>query len=69
MNTFLPGMKVYRSLSSNVTHAAAVNPGMDWEYLDMSKQFRSEFVPYGDETYELVVVVGTSQPRHVVLVT
>lgn len=33
---------------------------MDWEYLDMSKQFRSEFVPRGDNTYELVVVVSLS---------
>ena len=42
---------------------------MDWEYLDMSKQICSEFVSFGDGTYELVVVVGASQPRRVVLAT
>ncbi len=42
-------------------YIVSANPGMDWEFLSMSKQFRSEFVPYGDATYELVVVVSASQ--------
>lgn len=40
------------------SYTVPVNPGMDWEFLSMSKQFRSDFVPYGDGTYELVVVVS-----------
>ncbi|KAJ3539483.1 hypothetical protein NM688_g6353 [Phlebia brevispora] len=36
------------------------NPGMDWEYLEMSKQFKSEFVSRGDGTCELVVIAEES---------
>ena len=47
--------------------ASVGNPGMEWEYLEMSQQFRSEYVPQEDGTYELTVVVGPP-PHSVVLV-
>ena len=57
MNTFLPGMSP--SFDWNVRAFTSIigNPGMNWEYLEMSKQFRSEYVPQHDGTYELTVVV------------
>ncbi|THG97884.1 hypothetical protein EW026_g4198 [Hermanssonia centrifuga] len=33
------------------------NPGLDWDWVTISKQMRPVFVPYGDGTFELVMTV------------
>lgn len=32
---------------------------MNWEYINFSKHVREKMVPYGDGTYELVMIVRT----------
>lgn len=46
-------------LVTGVLMHSTAEAGQDWDYFKFSKQFTPHMVPYGDNTFELVMRVRT----------
>ena len=60
MNTFLPSKTIHMRLPYflNIVLPETVD---DWQYFSISPHIKAHWEPYGDDLYELVMLVSFSQ--------